>query len=120
MMEKTVITSVEKVGERKFIVHLEVKNGADTKIVKKEVNTILMAIGRDPNPQSWGAKKAGVQIHSSSNKIVGRPGEIERTSVDHIYAVGDIVHGVPELMPVAQKSGKLLANRVYHRLNTLK
>ena len=32
--------------------------------------------------------------------------------MDHIYAVGDCVQGVPELMPVAQKSGKLLAHRL--------
>lgn len=36
-----------------------------------------------------------------SKKILGRHEEKERTSVDHIYAVGDVVLGVPELMPVA-------------------
>lgn len=43
---------------------------------------------------------------------MGRQAETERTSIDHIYAVGDCVLGVPELMPVAQKSGKLLAHRL--------
>jgi len=36
---------------------------------------------------------------------VGRPNEPERSNVDHIYAVGDVLEGVPELMPVAQKAG---------------
>jgi thioredoxin reductase (NADPH) len=48
-------------------------------------------------------------------KIEGRKEEPERTSVDNIYALGDILEGVPELMPIAQKSGRLLAHRIYHR-----
>ena len=47
---------------------------------------------------------------------MSRSEERERTNIDHIYAVGDVVLGVPELMPVAQKSGKLLAHRVSLRL----
>lgn len=48
--------------------------------------------------------------------MVGRDAERERTSVDHIYAIGDVLEGVPELMPVAQKSGKLLAHRIHERM----
>lgn len=59
--------------------------------MKLQVNTILMAIGRDPNPDNYGAKNAGIQIDKSSRKIVGRDIERERTSIDHIYAVGDVV-----------------------------
>lgn len=43
---------------------------------------------------------------------MGRPNERERTNIDHIYAIGDVAFNVPELMPVALKSGKLLANRI--------
>jgi thioredoxin reductase (NADPH) len=46
-------------------------------------------------------ENAGVKYNNKSNKIIGRPNEKERTNADHIYAVGDIVEGVPELMPVA-------------------
>lgn len=76
-----------------------------------------MAIGRDPNPDNYGASKAGIVIDKSSRKIVGRDNERERTSIDHIYALGDAVLGVPELMPVAQKSGRLLAHRMNLRLH---
>ena len=44
---------------------------------------------------------AGVNYNLKSNKIIGRSNEKERTNIDNIYAVGDIVEGVPELMPVA-------------------
>lgn len=72
----------------------------------------MVAIGRDPDPQAFGAPNAGINFDERSGKIVGRPTETERTNIDHIYAVGDCVKGVPELMPVAQKSGKLLAHRL--------
>jgi thioredoxin reductase (NADPH) len=100
-MTGTVIKSVNKLGERDFEVELETKNGKNVKIEKVRVNTILMAIGRDPNPSTYAADKAGIELDQVSLKIMGRSEERERTNVDHIYAVGDVVLGVPELMPVA-------------------
>ena len=38
--------------------------------------------------------------------------ELERTSVDNIYAVGDVLDGKPELQPTAVQAGKLLARRL--------
>jgi thioredoxin reductase (NADPH) len=75
----------------------------------------MVAIGRDGRPESYSADKAGLKIQSG--KIIGREIEPERTNIDHIYAIGDVVLGVPELMPVAQKSGRLLAKRVHLRLS---
>lgn len=54
-----------------------------------EVKTILVAIGRDSNPAALNVDKAGVLYNEKSNKILGRQEEMERTNVDHIYAVGD-------------------------------
>jgi len=34
-------------------------------------------------------------------KIIGRDDEKERSNIDNIYAIGDVLHEVPELMPVA-------------------
>ena len=70
-------------------------------VKKVIVNTILMAIGRDPNLSSLKADSLGISIDKRSQKVLGRPEEPERTNIDNIYAVGDIVHNVPELMPVA-------------------
>lgn len=74
-----------------------------------------MAIGRDAQPDKLELKHAGVNF-GKSLKVLGRPEEKERTNIDNIYAVGDVLEDVPELMPVAQKSGKLLAHRIYHRM----
>lgn len=39
--------------------------------------------------------------------------ETEQTNVPHIYAVGDVLEGRPELTPVAIHAGRLLARRVF-------
>jgi len=97
-MKYTVIRKIKKLGDKLFEVELETnKNNLNT----IQVNTILMAIGRDPNPLSFGSDNANIKIHEGTRKILGRVEEPERTNIDHIYAVGDVVHNVPELMPVA-------------------
>ena len=69
-----------------------------------------MAIGRDPDTKHLGLDKAGVIIDATSGKI---PAVREQTNVPHIYALGDVLHGRPELTPVAILAGKLLADRLY-------
>ena len=39
--------------------------------------------------------------------------EEERTSVPHVFGVGDILEGRPELTPVAVQAGRLLARRLF-------
>ncbi|EGV97695.1 hypothetical protein I79_000303 [Cricetulus griseus] len=39
--------------------------------------------------------------------------DMEQTNVPHVYAVGDILEGKPELTPVAIQAGKLLARRLF-------
>lgn len=118
VMTQTVPLGAKKLGENLYAV--ELKTGKDGKTETVEVNTILVAIGRESAPAKAGLDKAGVNYNTSSLKIVGRSDEKERTNVDHIYAVGDCLQDVPELMPVAQKSGKLLAHRIYARMQGLK
>jgi thioredoxin reductase (NADPH) len=75
-----------------------------------EFDTVLAAIGRRADTAKLGLDKAGVQSSSRNGKI---PCTDEQTNVPHIYAIGDVVVGVPELTPVAIQSGRLLANRLY-------
>lgn len=103
------IKNIIKESDDEYLIELLI----DGESKQARVNTILLAIGRDPN--TFIAKQSGVSINSRTMKIEGRKEEPERTCVDNIYALGDILEGVPELMPIAQKSGKLLAHRLYHR-----
>jgi len=107
-MTKTTIKTARRLENGRIQVELVV-DGSDKTL---EVDTVLVAIGRDPNPSAFGAQAAGINFDERSGKVIGRDSETERTNLDHVYAVGDCLLGVPELMPVAQRSGKLLAHRL--------
>lgn len=107
---KASISHVTKEENGQYLVKLKI----DGEEKMARVDSILFAIGRDPNTSIVQTKD--VRINPNTMKIEGRKEEPERTSVDNIYAIGDLLEGVPELMPVAQKSGKLLAHRIHHRI----
>jgi len=73
-------------------------------------DTVLFATGRAPETGNLGLDIAGVKLDEQSGKIRASK---EQTSAAHIYAVGDIVYGAPELTPVAIQAGKLLARRLF-------
>ena len=62
-MTHSTIKSVTKLGEKLFEVEMIVNK---TQVEKIEVNTILMAIGRDPNPHSYNASGAEIEIDKNS------------------------------------------------------
>lgn len=80
------------------------------KIVVEDYNTVLFAIGRSPCTNDIGLDKAGVHVNPKTGKI---PTKDEKTNIDNIYAVGDILEFKAELTPVAIKSGILLAKRLF-------
>uniref|UniRef100_G3MPC2 thioredoxin-disulfide reductase (NADPH) n=1 Tax=Amblyomma maculatum TaxID=34609 RepID=G3MPC2_AMBMU len=82
-------------------------NGAE---IVEEFNTVLFAVGREPCTHSLGLAEAGVNVNPKNGKL---PTVNERTNVPHIYAVGDVLEGRPELTPVAIQAGILLARRLY-------
>ncbi len=55
--------------------------------MQEEFDTVLWAIGRDPETKNIGLDKAGVKV-DRAGKIHTT---LERTNVPHIYAVGDII-----------------------------
>ncbi|WP_105401330.1 glutathione-disulfide reductase [Neorhizobium sp. T7_12] len=61
------------------------------------VDTIMLALGRDPNTKGLGLEAAGVEMNERGAIIVDR---YSRTSVPHIYALGDVTDRV-QLTPVA-------------------
>lgn len=75
-----------------------------------EYDTVLVAIGRDAETAKIGLHNTGVQTNPANGKIVASG---EQTSVPHIYAIGDILDGRPELTPVAVQAGSLLVRRLY-------
>ncbi|MEH7393083.1 dihydrolipoyl dehydrogenase [Bacillus sp. JJ1474] len=73
-----------------------------------EADYLLVSVGRKPNTDKIGLEAAGVEI--------GEKGLIKtdnqcRTSVPHIYAIGDIVSG-PQLAHKASYEGKIAAEAI--------
>ncbi|XP_027628410.1 thioredoxin reductase 2, mitochondrial [Tupaia chinensis] len=74
-------------------------------------DTVLWAIGRAPETRSLNLEKAGVNTNPESQKIL--VDAREATSVPHVYAIGDVAEGRPELTPTAIMAGRLLAQRLF-------
>jgi len=75
-----------------------------------EFDTVLLAIGRYPDLEKVNLAATGVAVNPKSGKIIAKN---EQTNVEHIYALGDCLDGVPELTPSAIQAGRLLARRLY-------
>lgn len=85
----------------------------------EEFDTVLFAVGRTPTTNTLNLKAAGVEV-SKTKKILTRHDEIDRTNVDHIYALGDVVEGLPELTSTATKMGWHLGRRITELLGKAK
>ncbi|MGH7879484.1 MAG: FAD-dependent oxidoreductase, partial [Candidatus Binataceae bacterium] len=70
---------------------------------------VMFAIGRRPNVMGLGLESLNVRIHEHGGIGVD---EFSRTSVPHIYAVGDVTNRV-NLTPVAIREGHAFADTVY-------
>ena len=77
--------------------------------VVDDFDTVFVATGREADTRGLNLAAAGL--------APARDGKLacdnEQTAVPHIYAIGDVVVGKPELTPVAIMAGKLLARRLF-------
>ncbi|WP_126175165.1 glutathione-disulfide reductase [Tsuneonella rigui] len=73
------------------------------------VDCVLFATGRVPNTEGLGLDKAGVELGQHGEIVVDR---FSKTSVDHIYAVGDVT-GRVQLTPVAIREGQAFADTLF-------
>ncbi|KAM6297798.1 thioredoxin reductase 2, mitochondrial isoform 2-T2 [Aegotheles albertisi] len=80
-------------------------------------DTVMWAVGRAPETETLNLETVGVKTNSETGKIIVDASEA--TSVPHIYAVGDITEGRPELTPTAIAAGKLLAQRLFGQSSEL-
>jgi len=117
MVRECVPESIERIEEGapgKLKVIAKYKDGTT---YSDEFNTVIFAIGRDACTQNIGLDKVGVALNPKNGKVLHD--EAEKTNVDSIYAIGDVLDDKPELTPVAIQAGKLLARRLCGADNTL-
>jgi glutathione reductase (NADPH) len=74
-----------------------------------EADKVMFAVGRWPNVAGLGLDAAGVRFTDNGGIAVD---EFSRTSVPHIYAVGDVTNRV-NLTPVAIREGHAFADTVF-------
>ncbi len=75
------------------------------KTIKKTYHRVLVAVGRRPNTDNIGLENTGVKVNERGLIEVD---EGQRTSVDHIFAIGDVTPG-PALAHKAHREGKVAA-----------
>ncbi|MFY9991062.1 MAG: glutathione-disulfide reductase, partial [Rhodoplanes sp.] len=98
----TTVSAVEPMGKQ-FSVHLSSGGLTIT------VDQVMFALGRPPNVAGLELEKAGVALDANGAIAVD---EYSRTSVPHIYAVGDVTNRV-NLTPVAIREGHAFADTVF-------
>jgi glutathione reductase (NADPH) len=95
------IASIEKARSR-FKVTLKDGDTIDT-------GKVMYATGRSPNTAGIGLEAAGVKLGEKGQVLVDA---YSRSSVEHIYAVGDVTDRV-NLTPVAIREGHAFADTVF-------
>jgi glutathione reductase (NADPH) len=98
---RTRVDAVERRG-RHLCAHLSGGNAVTA-------DQVMFALGRPPNVYGFGLDAAGVNLADTGGIAVD---EYSRTSVPHIYAVGDVTNRV-NLTPVAIREGQAFADTVF-------
>jgi glutathione reductase (NADPH) len=97
-------TDVSEITKTEAGLELELQDGQMV-----TVDQVLYATGRVPNVRGLGLEEVGVEVRPDGRVVVD---ELSRTSVDHIYAVGDVTSRV-NLTPVAIYEGHAFADTVF-------
>jgi len=100
---KTKVTAIEP-SEKGLVCSFEGKGAPESDTFDR----VLVAIGRSPNGKLIDAEKAGVVVNDWGFIEVDKQ---QRTNVDHIYAIGDVV-GQPMLAHKATHEGKVAAQNI--------
>lgn len=95
---------ITKENDGSLMLHLE--NGET-----HDFDQIIWAIGRHP-----ATDRINIEVSGVKRTVDGyiKVDENQTTSVENIYAVGDVIENGVELTPVAVKAGRLLAERLFN------
>lgn len=100
---------IEKLENGKKLVTY--KNHEDGTLLTEEFDTVMFAIGRTANTANLNLESAGVKVNPKNLKVTTN--ERDEATKPHIFALGDVADGKPELTPPAVMAGKYLAARLF-------
>jgi glutathione reductase (NADPH) len=98
-----IFSKVEKLADGRVRAHL---SGGEI----CEADHVMLAVGRLPNVEGLGLDTAGVRLNKKGAVEVD---EYSRTSVDHIWAIGDVTDRL-QLTPVALHEAMCFVETVFH------
>jgi dihydrolipoamide dehydrogenase len=84
---------------------------ANGKAQVKEAEKVLVAVGRAPQTADVGADKTRIELDRGFVKV----NDVQETAEPGIYAIGDIVAGLPQLAHVGAMSGMVAMARIAGR-----
>jgi dihydrolipoamide dehydrogenase len=84
---------------------------ANGKSQEKEAEKVLVAVGRGPRTTDVGIEKTKVELERGFVKV----NETQETAEPGIYAIGDIVAGLPQLAHVGAMSGIVAVSKIAGR-----
>jgi dihydrolipoamide dehydrogenase len=85
--------------------------GANGKTVEKEAEKVLVAVGRSPRTENVGLEKTRIELDRGFIKV----NEAQETAEPGVFAVGDIVAGLPQLAHVGGMSGIVAVTKIAGR-----
>jgi dihydrolipoamide dehydrogenase len=98
---------VEKVEETATGVKVSYTD-SNGKAQVKEAEKVLIAVGRAPQTDNVGAEKTRIELDRGFVKV----NEVQETAEPGIYAIGDIVAGLPQLAHVGAMSGMVAMAKI--------
>ena len=105
------VNSVKNIGSKVLINYTDIKNSKDETL---EVDKVLVSVGRKPYTEGLNLTKVGVK---KDNKGRIETNEKLQTSIQNIYAIGDVIKG-PMLAHKAEDEGiavaEILAGQAGH------
>ncbi|KAG5918299.1 GTP-binding protein gtr1 [Claviceps capensis] len=107
MHKESQVSKIEKGADGKLTVTYKDAQGNESPV--SDVDHLIWAVGRVPETDKIGLKEIGVKTNEKGYVVVD---EYQNSSVDNIYALGDVT-GQVELTPVAIAAGRKLAHRLF-------
>jgi dihydrolipoamide dehydrogenase len=106
-IESHVGAKVEKIEKTKDGVKVSFTS-SDGKPVVKEAEKVLVAVGRAPRTENVGLEKTNIKPDRGFIKV----DEWMQTTEPGVYAIGDIVAGLPQLAHVGMMCGIVVASKI--------
>ncbi|HRE39859.1 MAG TPA: dihydrolipoyl dehydrogenase [Ignavibacteria bacterium] len=98
IMLKSKVTNISESGSKVSVVIQD----DEGKVIKKEYERVLIAVGRTPNSKGIGLENAGIEVDEKGFIVINDKCE---TNISGIYAIGDVA-GEPLLAHKASHQGR--------------